>query len=178
MCSWTDDPAERYPTPAIALRQLKQRLCPKQVDLTKEVLTDIHRLCKRHEKENWTIAFAVLVLFALVCQDLQISAMLGGIWEDENKENERNGLPYDYTDAWKCIKDMEKEGFDVLTGFFKKGYRKFNPLEGDFSEDARKGLDEDSVAFIRSVRRLAAEGKESTHALKSTMCRSHWQNSL
>jgi hypothetical protein len=132
-------------------------------------------LCKRHKKQNWTIAFAVLILFALICQDLQTSAMLGGIWEDENKENERNGLPYDYTDARKCIKDMENEGFDVLIDFFKMGYRKFNPLEGDFSEDAKRGLHEDSVTFIKDVRRLlAAEGKESTHTPKSIMYHSHW----
>ncbi|KAH0551498.1 hypothetical protein GP486_007288, partial [Trichoglossum hirsutum] len=155
MHSWTDDQAERYPTPAIALRQLKQRLWPKQMDLMKEVLDDIHSLCKRHEKKNWAIAFAVLVLFALVCQDSQISAMLSGIWEDEIKENERNGEPYDYTKARECIKAMDG-CFDVLTNYFTMGYRKFNPLK-DFSEDAKMGLDEDSVTFIEKVRGLAAK---------------------
>ncbi|KAH0536519.1 hypothetical protein FGG08_006615 [Glutinoglossum americanum] len=156
---WTDDPAERYPTPGIALRQLKQRLRPKLEDLTKEVLADIHNLCKQHKKQNWTIAFAVLILFALVCQDLQTSAILGGIWEDKNKEDERNGLPYDYSGAWKCINDMENEVFNVLAGFFNKGYRGFKPLEGDFSEDAKRGLHEDSVAFVENIRRLATEAK-------------------
>ncbi|KAI9767715.1 MAG: hypothetical protein M1839_004350 [Geoglossum umbratile] len=166
MWFWTDDPAEEYPTPGIALRQLKQRYRPKQEDLMKAALADFHGLCKRHDKPDWAIAFAILALFALICQDLQTSAMLGGIWEDENKEDERNGLPYNYTDARKCIKAMEDEVFDVLTESFELGYRNFNPLEGDFSEDAQLGLHKDSISFIKKVRRLVAEGKAEQHRVR------------
>ena len=162
--SWEDNLAELYPTLAIAQRQLKQQILPMLEDRMKKVLTDIHYLCKQHDKSNWTIAFATLILFALTCQDLQVSAMLGATWEDENKQNERNGLPYDYSDPRDCVMNMEKEGFGVLVDFFKLGYHKFNPLEEDLSEDDKKGLHKDSLTFIKNVRRiLDAEGTEGAN---------------
>ncbi|KAI9818056.1 MAG: hypothetical protein M1827_000680 [Pycnora praestabilis] len=144
-------PYERFTCPRLANKQIKSVLCAMHQYSMSQLLENLEKLIRSRETSTWGSAFCVLILLAMMFEELQIS--IGYRIEAARIRNEDCRAD---GDAMAYCAAMDKNVFDWAVDIFHARYKTEskgrNPME--HGSKAYKVVDAETKRLIDGLRRL------------------------
>ncbi|KAI9818057.1 MAG: hypothetical protein M1827_000681 [Pycnora praestabilis] len=156
------DPCSKGVSPKLMNRQLKVALKALIERLKESLLQEFEKLIRSKKKSRWGTAFCVIIIFAVVLEDLQTCIH---IQADIDKHNPGTVVADDDQVQEACHR-MEHEGIDWLIDLFHQSFRthkkndgSFDPLSDGF--DSRSNpLDLAETILVDGIRTLMDTSSE------------------